>query len=91
MDELIPLFGIFFVIGVPVMSVAAHFVLRPMVKDIADAILTLKGRASPEIEARLAELEEGQRLIDRRLESLIESDRFRQELEAGGRSRSSGS
>ena len=82
LGELIPILGIIFVIGVPVTAVAAHFVLRPMVRDITASILALKGGATPEIQRRLTELEEGQRLIDRRLESLIEADRFHRRLES---------
>ena len=37
MDELIPLLAIFFGLGVPAMSLATHFVLRPLVKDIVAA------------------------------------------------------
>ena len=32
--ELIPILAIVFVIGVPVTALAAHFVLRPLVRDI---------------------------------------------------------
>jgi hypothetical protein len=83
LGELIPILGIVFVIGVPVTALAAHFVLRPMVRDITESILALRGGASPDIHRRLTELEEGQRLIDRRLESLIEADRFHHTLDSG--------
>ena len=39
-SELIPILGIVFVIGVPVTALAAHFVLRPLVRDITTAILS---------------------------------------------------
>ena len=35
----------------------------------------------PELDQRMMELEEGQRLINQQLERLVEAERFRQELE----------
>ncbi len=85
MDELIPIISIIFVIGVPVTSLAVHFVLRPLVKDIISAIRADK--ASPEIERRLRELEEGQHNIQLKLSQLVEAERFRHELDSGSEQR----
>ena len=82
--ELIPILGIIFVVGVPVTALAAHFVLRPLVRDITTAILS-GGRSeqNSEIERRLQELEEGQQSIQLHLSQLVEAERFRQRLESG--------
>lgn len=84
LDILIPLFGIFFVIGVPVLSLAAHFVLRPMIRDLTEAVRGVKGREREDLEGRLGRLEE--RLLEqaRQLDQLVEAELFRRQLEAGG-------
>ncbi len=86
-SELIPILGIVFVIGVPVTALAAHFVLRPLVRDITTAILSggrgRRGEQNSEVERRLAGLEEGQQNIQLRLSQLVEAERFRQRLESG--------
>jgi hypothetical protein len=86
LGELIPILGIVFVIGVPVTALAAHFVLRPLVRDITTAILGGRGRGgeqNSEVERRLVGLEEGQQHIQLRLSQLVEAERFRQRLESG--------
>ncbi len=83
-SELIPILGIVFVIGVPVTALAAHFVLRPLVRDISTAILSGgRGEQNSEVERRLAGLEEGQQNMQLRLSQLVEAERFRQRLESG--------
>ena len=79
---LIPILSIIFVVGVPVIGLVTHFVLRPLVRDITEAIRAGTGATGPEVERRLAELEESQALMSRRLERVLEAERFRQELEA---------
>ena len=54
MDELIPILSIFFVIGVPVMSIAGHFVLRPLVRDIIQAISGRSLQEKSDTDERLA-------------------------------------
>jgi hypothetical protein len=44
---LIPILGITFGVGVPGVALAAHFVLRPLVRDIVTAIQANKPRAAP--------------------------------------------
>jgi hypothetical protein len=85
LGELIPILGIVFVIGVPVCALAAHFVLRPMVREVTGSILALKGTPTQETAARLAELEENQRILIGQLERLVEAERFRRELESTDR------
>ena len=82
---LIPLLAIFFIFGVPIMAVATHFVLRPMVREVIGAI---HGKAQAEAEDltnRVGRLE--QAILDQGtpLDRLIEAGSFRRQLEAGGR------
>lgn len=83
LDILIPLFGIFFVIGVPVMAIASHFVLRPLIRDLTGALRGVKGREKEDIERRLGRLEDA--LLDqgRQLDQLVEAELFRRRLESG--------
>lgn len=82
-DTLIEVILALMIFGIPGAALAVRFVLRPMLREIADAIRTTQGKVTPELEARLLELEEGQRLTNDRLEHLIEADRFRDKLASG--------
>ena len=82
---LIPLLAIFFIFGVPIMAVATHFVLRPMVRDVIGAI---HGKAQAEAEDltnRMGRLE--QAILDQgqQLDRLVEAESFRRQLETSGR------
>ena len=82
---LIPLLAIFFIFGVPIMAVATHFVLRPMVRDVIGAI---HGKAQAEAEDltnRVGRLE--QAILDQgqQLDRLVEAESFRRQLETSGR------
>ncbi len=82
MEEFIPIVAIFFTIGVPVMAVATHFVLRPMVKDIVQA---MRGGAKDEVLAlqhQLFELQETVARQDQQISVLAEAESFRRQLEA---------
>jgi len=83
MGELIPLLAIFFVIGVPVMSLAAHFVLRPMIRDLARAIRGDRAQSEASYEQRLARLEEMLFEQGRQIDQLVDAEQFRRRLEAG--------
>lgn len=83
MEELIPLFAIFFVIGVPVMSLAARFVLRPLIMDVTKAIKGGKAEEIAEIRDRLSRLETHMSEQAEQLDRLIEAELFRRQLEAG--------
>lgn len=71
------------IFGIPGGALAVRFVLRPMLREIAEAIRSSREGLSPELERRLAELEEGQQLIGQQLQSLLEAERFHRELESG--------
>ncbi len=83
MDDLIPIVAIFFTIGVPVMSLAAHFVLRPMIKDLTGAIKGVKGEEKEDLEHRLMRLEDALLEQNQQLATLVEAESFRRKLEAG--------
>ena len=74
---------------VPAAALAARFVVRPMLRDVIEAIRNLREPTSPELERRLADLEEGQQLISERLNHLIVAERFQQQLHSGSRTESS--
>ena len=82
---LIPLLAIFFIFGVPIMAVATHFVLRPMVREVIGAI---HGKAQAEAEDltnRVGRLE--QAILDQgtQIDRLVEAESFRRQLETSGR------
>lgn len=78
--------AIIFVLGVPSMALATHVVLRPLIREYAK----LKGLKSDkqEVEARMAQLEDVVHDLDRQVNRLLESERFRRELESGHQRRS---
>ena len=88
MEELIPIVAIFFVIGVPVMAIAARFALRPLLRDLVNGLG--KGKTDPDLVAqlteRLARIEGHVVEQDRRLDQLVDAELFRRQLEekAGG-------
>ncbi len=81
MDELIPLISIFFVIGVPVMSIAGHFVLRPLVRDIIQAISGRSLQEKTDMDERLARIEEALMHQGQQVDRLLEAEAFRLRLE----------
>ncbi len=83
LEILIPLLGIFFVIGVPVMSIAAHFVLRPLIRDLTEALRGVKGREKEDMEHRIGRLEDALLEQGRQIDQLVEAELFRRRLEAG--------
>ncbi len=90
MEDLIPLFGIFFVIGVPVMSLAARFVLRPLLMDLTSAV---RGGRAEEIAAmreRMGRLETHLEEQGQQLDRLVEAELFRRQIEAGPEAASTG-
>jgi phosphate uptake regulator len=80
--ELVPIVAIFFTIGVPSLALAAHLVLRPMVRDIIGAIQAGKPGASSELEKRVARLEEAYSGLETQVTRLLETDDFRRQLES---------
>lgn len=82
MRELIPILVIIFVIGIPMASLATHFVLRPLVKDIVEA---LKGGSPAEIAAlqqRIGELEADLARHEVQLGDLADTAAFHRQLES---------
>jgi hypothetical protein len=79
--EIEGILAIIFVLGVPSMALATHVVLRPLIREYAK----LKGLKSDkqEVEARMAQLEDVVHDLDRQVNRLLESERFRRELESG--------
>jgi hypothetical protein len=80
---LIPLLAIFFIFGVPIMAVATHFVLRPMVRDVIGAIHGKAEAEGEDLTDRVGRLE--QAILDQgqQIDRLIEAEVFRRQLEAG--------
>jgi len=83
LDFLIPITAIFFVIGVPVVSLATHFVLRPLVRDITLAIHGKKEAAESDLIGRIARLEEVVLEQNKQLDQLVDAEAFRRRLESG--------
>lgn len=81
MDDLIPIVAIFFVIGVPVMSIAGHFVLRPLVRDIIQAISGRSLQEKTDTDERLARIEEALLHQGQQVDRLLEAEAFRLRLE----------
>jgi hypothetical protein len=86
-DNFVEILVALLIFGIPGAALAVRFVLRPMLREIADAIRTTRGELPPDLEHRLLELEEGQRLTNENLERLVEVERFRQQLESGEKTR----
>jgi len=83
MAELIPLFGIFFVIGVPVMAVATKFVLQPLLRELTQAVRGGKAEEFEDVRERVARLEGHLLTQARQLDQLVEAEMFRRQLEVG--------
>lgn len=84
LEVLIPLFAIFFIFGVPMIGLVTRFALQPLVKDVAVAIRGGREDWADAVVERLARLEERLDEQERQLERVVEAERFRRELEAGG-------
>ncbi len=82
-DELIGFLAMIFVLGIPSLSLAAHFVLRPMVRDIVQALGKNKEAPDPAVTQRLDRIEERLDRISMLTERLAETEQFHRELEAG--------
>ena len=87
-EMIIAIVAIFFTIGIPVLAMATHFALRPLVRDLAEALGPMKrdretiARLSERIERLEGENRERGELLDQ----LAEAELFRRQLEerAGG-------
>ncbi len=83
MEALIPIVAIFFVIGVPVMSIAAKFVLQPLIRELTAAIKGGKTEDLEELKERVSRLEGHLLTQGRQLDQLVEAELFRRKLETG--------
>ena len=81
MGELIPIVAIFFTIGVPVMALTTHFVLRPMVKDIVKAMRSGSDDEVLVLQQQITELREDVARQESQLAVLAEAESFRRQLE----------
>ena len=87
-EMIIAVVAIFFTIGIPVLAMATHFALRPLVRDMAEALGPRKRER--EMIARLAErverLEGESRQRGELMNQIAEAELFRRKLEesAGG-------
>lgn len=81
MDELIPILAIFFGLGVPAVSLATHFVLRPLVKDIVEALRTGPSSEIVALQQRVDEQQEELIRLEARFERLAEAESFHRRLE----------
>ena len=75
--------AIIFVLGVPSLALATHLVLRPLVREVANAIRTTREGEGRELEHRVTRLEDAIQDLDRQMTRLTEAERFRRELETG--------
>lgn len=81
MDDLIPILAIFFGLGVPALSLATHFVLRPLVKDIVEALRTGPADEAVQLRQRVDELQEELARQQAQLQVLSDAESFRRRLE----------
>ncbi len=82
MGELIPIVAIFFTIGVPVMALTTHFVLRPMVKDIVGAMRGGNKDEMFELQRQVGEMREELARQESQIHVLTDAESFRRQLEA---------
>ena len=82
MGELIPIVAIFFTIGVPVMALTTHFVLRPMVKDIVGAMRGGNKDEMFELHRQVGEMREELARQESQIHVLTDAESFRRQLEA---------
>ena len=81
MDDLIPILAIFFVLGVPAVSLATHFVLRPLVKDIVEAMRASPSNEIAGLRQRIEEQERELAQLEARLERLADAETLHRRLE----------
>jgi hypothetical protein len=82
MEELIPIVAIFFVIGVPVMSIAARLARRPQHKDFSEAMGSGSVTDGGEQQKEMARLQAQVAEQGRQLDQLADAELFRRDLES---------
>jgi len=78
---LIPIIAITCAVGIPAVALAAHLVLRPIVRDVTKAISAGKAQVNEDVERRLARLEDAYEHLDQNVMRLLEAEDFRRQLE----------
>ncbi|WP_419161717.1 hypothetical protein [Candidatus Palauibacter sp.] len=83
MELIIPLFAIFFVIGVPVLTLATRFALRPLVRDVTQALGPRREDRDTiaRLADRISQLEDEARARDALVDRLADAELFRRQLE----------
>ena len=84
MEEMInAVVAIFFTIGIPVLAMATHFAMRPLVRDLAEALGPRKRdrETIARLAARVEQLEGESRERGELLDQLAEAELFRRQLE----------
>lgn len=82
MADLIPIVAIFFTIGVPVTALAAHFVLRPLVGDIVQALRGGTRDEIAEMQRQIGALQEALDFQGEQIGRLVEAESFHKALES---------
>ncbi len=82
-DMIIAVVAIFFTIGIPVLAMATHFALRPLVRDLAEALGPMKRDREriARLTERIEQLEGESRERGELLDQLAEAELFRRQLE----------
>ena len=82
-DMIIAIVAIFFTIGIPVLALATHFALRPLARDLAEALgpRRREREAIAQLLERIDRLDEENRERGELLDQLAEAELFRRQLE----------
>lgn len=82
-EMIIAVVAIFFTIGIPVLAMATHFALRPLVRDLAEALGPMKRdrQTIARLTERIEQLEGENRERGELLDQLAEAELFRRQLE----------
>ena len=82
-DMIIAIVAIFFTVGIPVIAMATHFALRPLVRDLVEAFGPRKRdrETIARLEERVEQLEAESRDRGEILDQLAEAELFRRQLE----------
>lgn len=82
-EMIIAIVAIFFTIGIPVLAMATHFALRPLVRDLAEALGPMKRdrQTIARLTERIEQLEGENRERGELLDQLAEAELFRRQLE----------
>lgn len=71
------------VLGVPALAFATHFVVKPLIREIVEAIQRVGSRDQKDLDDRVARMEEMLLAQSKQMELLMEAEIFRRGLETG--------